>query len=187
MTSLDQPARLRSLDAARAELHRQRARVAVLATGLSDAAFDARPSPSVARAIAGQGHFSAYDGEVGWSARLVVGHLGDSARIFAERIHRVRTEEEPVLADFVTDEEVRIDRYLASDLRELVDGLEAAQDLLESALAEAHPVELARGATHELDGPLTLGDIVAFLPGHQRDHADQLSLLAGQDDQVTRT
>jgi uncharacterized damage-inducible protein DinB len=178
MTSLEQPASLRTLDAARAEFHRQRGRFARVAGGLSRTAFDARPPESITRAIVGQGHFAAYDVEVRWSARLVVGHLGDSARIFAERIHRVRTEAEPVLADFVTDEDARIERYVAADPAGLVEGLELAQDSLEAALAGIDPTELSRTATHEVDGPLTLGDIVAFLPDHQRDHADQLSLLA---------
>ncbi len=178
MTSLEQPAQVRTLDAARAEFHRQRGRVSRIVAGLSRTTFDAPPSPSVTRAIARQGHFSTYDAEVGWSARLVVGHLGDSARIFAERIRRVRTEAAPWLADFVTDEQDRIDRYLNAVPGDLVDGLELAQDSLEAALAEVREAELSRTATHEVDGPLTLADIVAFLPDHQRDHADQLDRLA---------
>jgi hypothetical protein len=179
MTSLDQPRRIRTLDAARAEFHAQRSRVTELVGGLSRGAFEAYPSLSVTRAITGRGHFSSYDAEVGWSARLVVGHLGDSARIFAERIRRVRREAGPWLADFVTDEQHRIDGYLGAVPGDLVEGLEAAQDSLEAALAEIHDAELSRTATHAVDGPLTLGDMVAFLPGHQRDHADQLGLLAG--------
>ena len=101
---------------------------------------------------------------MGWSARLVVGHLADSARIFAERIHRVRTEVGPRLVDFVTDEGARIDRYLNAVPGHLVEELEVAQDLLEAALAEIDDAELSRTATHDVDGPLTLGDIVAFLP-----------------------
>ncbi len=178
MTSLEQPTQLQTLDAARAEFRRQRGRVGRVVGGLSPTAFDAWPPASIARAIAGQGHFSAYDVEVGWSARLVVGHLGDSARIFAERIHRVRAEADPGLGDFRTDEARRIDRYLAADPAALAEELELAQDSLEAALDRIDPAELTRTATHEVDGPLTLGDMVAFLPGHQRDHAEQLTLLA---------
>jgi uncharacterized damage-inducible protein DinB len=179
MTSLEQSEQVRDLDAARAEFHGHRTRVSEVVGGLSRTAFDAYPPPIVTRAITGRGHFSAYDAEVAWSARLVVGHLGDSARIFAERIHRVRTEVEPRLFDFVTDEPARIDRYLNAVPGDLLDELEIAQDSLEAALAEVHDAELPRTATHEVDGPITLGDIVAFLPRHQRDHADQLGLLAG--------
>lgn len=179
MTSLEQQDLVEGLDAARTEFHRQRTRVGQVVGHLSPTAFDAWPSAAVTSAIAEQGHFSAYDMEVGWSARLVVGHLGDSARIFAQRIHRVRTETDAVLADFVTDEDDRLARYVAADPANLVEELGVAQDSLEAALAGIHVSDLTRTATHEVDGPLTLGDIVAFLPDHQRDHADQLSLLAG--------
>jgi hypothetical protein len=180
MTTVEQPGQARALDSARAEFHRQRRRVSELAGGLSRTVFEAPPSWAVTRAIASQGHFSTYDAEVRWSARLVVGHLGDSARIFAERIHRVRTELEPLLDDFVTDEGDRIDRYLAAVPGDLLGDLELAQDSLEAALGAIHPADLSTTARHEVDGPLVLGDIVAFLPEHQRDHADQLSLLAGR-------
>ena len=179
MTSLEQPPRVHALDAARADFHDQRRRVCGIVGCLSRNTFDANPPLAVVRALAQQGHFSTYDAEIRWSARIVVGHLGDSARIFAERIRRVRREHEPRLHDFVTDEGARIDRYLNAVPGDLVDELEAAQDSLEAELAEVGVDELSRPATHEVDGPLTLGDIVAFLPGHQRDHADQLSLLAG--------
>ncbi len=178
MTSVEQQGSVRALDEARAEFGRQRGRVTRVVGSLSPTAFDAWPPASVTRAIAGQGHFSAYDAEVGWSARVVVGHLGDSARIFAGRIQRILTETDPLLADFVTDERARIDRYTSADPARLVEELEAAQDSLEAALAGIEPAGLARTATHEADGPMTLGDIVAFLPGHQRDHADQLAMLA---------
>jgi uncharacterized damage-inducible protein DinB len=181
MTSVGQPEALQTLDAARAAFHEERQRVRRLVGGFSPTALDVRPPPSVTVAIAEQGHFSVYDAEVGWSARLVVGHLGDSARIFADRISRVRTETDPVLADFVTDADARLDRYLAADPTALADELEQAQDSLEVALAGIRPDDLGRTATHEVDGALSLGDIVAFLPEHQRDHADQLSLLAELD------
>ena len=65
----------------------------------------------------------------------MVGHLADSARIFAERINRVRTEADLGSCDFVTDEEPGSTATWTRCRADLVDELEAAQDLLEEALA----------------------------------------------------
>ena len=48
------------------------------------------------------------------------------------------------------------------------------------SVAGLRPEELGRTGVHETDGPVTVADVLAFLPGHQRDHADQLEALLGR-------
>src|SRR3712207_6270700 len=61
--------------------------------------------------LARLGHFPAHAAELDWTPRGVAGHLRDSALVFTERIHRIRSESEPLLADFVPDEPERVAGY----------------------------------------------------------------------------
>jgi hypothetical protein len=107
----------------------------------------------------------------------VVGHLRDSARVFTDRIRRLRSETEPVLADFVTDAPERLADYRSTVPHDLVDQLRTAQAELLRTLADVRADDLERSGVHEVDGPVTVAGLLAFLPGHQRDHADQLTAL----------
>jgi hypothetical protein len=63
---------------------------------------------------------------------------------------------------------------------ELVGQLRAVQAAWFDRVAGLTPAEPDRAGVHEVDGPVTLADLVAFLPGHQRDHADQLAASLGR-------
>lgn len=127
-----------------------------------------------------RGHFPANAAELDWTPREVAGHLRDSARVFTERIARLRSEADPRLPDFVPDAPERVAAYRAVPVEELLDDLRTAQAGLLAAVAAVPADELGRGGVHEVDGPVTLGGLLDFLPGHQRDHAEQLAaLLAG--------
>lgn len=123
------------------------------------------------------GHFPHYSAELDWTPLEVAGHLRDSARVFAERLHRLRKEDDPPLPDFVTDAPDRLADYRATSPDTLVDQLRTAQAELLVAVAAVRAPDLARTGTHETDGPLTVADVLTFLPAHQRDHARQLSAL----------
>jgi uncharacterized damage-inducible protein DinB len=139
--------------------------------------WDVRLRPEQRRRLVRLGHFPAYSGELDWTPREVAGHLRDSARIFTDRIRRMRTETAPALADFVTDAAERLADYRTTDAPQLVAQLRAAQAELLRAMTDVRPADLERTGVHEVDGTVTLADLLAFLPGHQRDHADQLRAL----------
>ncbi len=158
-----------------AALAEQQDRVAGL---LARAAGRSRPlSPEARHRLVRLGHFPAYATELDWTAHEVAGHLRDSARVFTERIRRIGEEDRPVLGDFVPDEPARVAGYRATPPAVLVAELAAAQAELLQAVAAVESGSLGAVGVHEADGPVSLADLLAFLPAHQRDHAEQLAAL----------
>ena len=127
-----------------------------------------------------RGHFPQYATELDWTPREVVGHLRDSARVFTERLRRIRAEDTPLLADFVPDAPERLADYRATPADRLADELRTAQAALLATVAGLGPADLDRAGLHEVDGWLRVADLIAVLPGHQRDHAEQLTALLGR-------
>jgi hypothetical protein len=163
--------------AAVTELAAQQDRVAAL---LARAVGRSRPlSREARRRLVALGHFPAYAGELDWTPEEVAGHLRDSARVFTDRIRRIGQEDRPALADFVPDEPDRVAGYRATPPAVLLGELGAAQAELLHTVAAVRPDRLDAVGVHEVDGPVSLADLLAFLPAHQRDHAEQLAALAG--------
>lgn len=152
--------------------------VAALLDRLTDAAFDDALNPLALERLLVTGHFPEYASELDWSPREIAGHLRDSARIFTGRIERILSEDEPTLADFVTDDPARIADYADTTREDLRAQLDEAQAALRSAVAGVPTAALGRPAVHETDGRLVLGELLAFLPDHQRDHREQLAAFA---------
>jgi hypothetical protein len=164
--------------AAVAALAEEQWRVAgLLATADRRGGWDQHLAPEQRRRRVRLGHFPAYSAELDWTPREVAGHLRDSAQIFTERLRRLRTEDRPVLADFATDDPTRLAGYRATPPARLVEELRGAQAELLAAVAAIGVDDLARVGVHEVDGELAVAGVLAFLPGHQRDHADQLAAL----------
>lgn len=153
--------------------------VAPLLDRLTDDLYDSEINPLALERLMVLGHFMGeYGFELDWTPRQIAGHLRDSARIFTERIQRIRDEDEPELADFVTDDPERIADYEATDREELRDQLDAAQAELRRTVESVPEDELDRAGIHATDGRVTLREILEFLPGHQADHREQLSAFA---------
>lgn len=153
-------------------------RVAVLVSSVAaHDRWDARLDTDGRWRLLRRGHFPRYAAELDWTPREVVGHLRDSARVFTERLSRIRTGDVPRLADFVTDDPARLADYRTTPADRLADELRTAQAALLAAIAGLGPADLGRAGVHEVDGRVTVADLIAFLPGHQRDHAEQLGLL----------
>lgn len=161
-----------------AALQTEQDQVGALLDRLTDAGWDEPLNPLALERLLILGHFPDYASELDWTPREIAGHLRDSARVFTERITRIRTEEEPTLPDFVTDEPARLDGYAASSREDLREELREAQRTLRSAVADVPAADLGRRGVHETDGPVTLGELLAFLPEHQRDHREQLAAFA---------
>jgi hypothetical protein len=149
----------------------------LLATADRRGTWEQRLAPEQRRRLVRLGHFPAYAAELDWTPRDVAGHLRDSAQIFTERLRRLRAEDRPLLPDFVTDDPARLAGYRATPPARLVEELRAAQAQLLAAVAAIGVDDLARVGVHEVDGEVTVAGLLAFLPGHQRDHADQLAAL----------
>jgi hypothetical protein len=130
--------------------------------------------------LARRGHFPQYAAELDWTPREVVGHLRDSARVFTERLRRMTAEEAPRLADFVPTAADRLADYRTTPVEVLTDGLRSAQAALLATIAGLGRDDLDRAGVHEVDGRVTVADVIAFLPAHQRDHAEQLAALLGR-------
>jgi hypothetical protein len=136
-----------------------------------------RLSPAARHRLVGLGHFPAYAAELDWTPHEVAGHLRDSARVFTDRIERIGREDRPALPDFVPDEPARVAGYRAVPPAVLLRELAAAQAELLRVVAAVDPGRLGAVGVHEVDGEVSLADLLAFLPGHQRDHAEQLAAL----------
>ncbi len=161
--------------AAAAALAVQQDRVAGL---LARAPGRGRPlSPEARRRLVRLGHFPAYAAELDWTPHEVAGHLRDSARVFTDRIGRIAREDRPALPDFVPDEPARVAGYRTVPPAVLLAELAAAQAGLLAAVRAVDPGRLGAVGVHEVDGPVSLAGLLDFLPGHQRDHADQLAAL----------
>ena len=167
--------------AAAEALARQQARVdLLLARAVAGPGWGAHLPAGDRERLVRCGHFPEYASELGWTPREVAGHLRDSALVFTERIYRLRTQTEPLLADFVPADPRRVAGYRAVHPVQLLEQLRTAQTALFDSVARLGPADLDRAGVHEVDGPVTVADLVAFLPGHQRDHADQLAALLGR-------
>ncbi|MGY1668814.1 DinB family protein [Geodermatophilus sp. SYSU D00696] len=162
--------------AASTALAEQQHRVAALLTRA--AGRPVRPlAPEDRRRLVRLGHFPEYATELDWTAWVVAGHLRDSARVFTDRIERIGRGTRPALPDFVPDAPERVAGYRATPPAVLVSELVVAQAGLLRAVRTVRPDRLDAVGVHEVDGPVSLADLLAFLPAHQRDHAEQLAAL----------
>lgn len=162
------------------ELAAEQIRVRGILTSLEMDGWTRKLSLPARKQLHGEGHFPAYSHELDWTAREVAGHLRDSAKIFTGRIQAIQTGTAPVLADFVTNDPSRLDEYRTRPVTDLLTQLNSAQTQLQAAMASVTTEQLDLVGHHEVDGKLSLSDVLDFLPQHQRDHANQLEALAAE-------
>ncbi len=164
-----------------AALAEEQWRVAVLVAAIGTRGrWDATLGTDARWRLVRRGHFPEYAAELDWTPREVVGHLRDSARVFTERLHRLTTEDAPRLPDFVPGSDARVAEYRETPVEVLADELRTAQAALLATIAGLGRDDLDRAGVHEVDGRVTVAELVAFLPAHQRDHAEQLTALLGR-------
>jgi hypothetical protein len=155
----------------------EQARVARALERIGQAGWLREPDDAVRERLTQRGHFPDFPGELAWTPCEISGHLGDSALIFSARIQAVRAIDRPLLVDFATCDPARLARYRQVPRHELLGRLAAAQQRLISAVSIVGGTEMNLIGCHEFDGDVSLADMLAFLPGHQADHATQLELL----------
>lgn len=157
-------------------LQAEQVRVALLvATAAGDGRWHTVLQPEDRQRLVHLGHFPDYATELDWTVGEVAGHLRDSAHIFTERLRRMCGEWQPLLPDFVTDAPERLADYRSSDPAQLLQQLREAQGELLATVAGVATPELDRTGRHAVDGPISVAEVLDFLPRHQRDHVEQLA------------
>ncbi|SDG05566.1 DinB superfamily protein [Blastococcus aurantiacus] len=157
-------------------LEAQQTRVGLLVgAAADDGRWHAVLQPEDRRRLVHLGHFTEYAIELDWTVGDVAGHVRDSAQIFTDRLTRMCRERQPQLADFVTDAPERLADYRSRPPTQLLQELRRAQNTLLLTVAGIRATELSRTGHHPLIGPVSVADVLNFLPGHQLDHAQQLA------------
>jgi hypothetical protein len=107
-----------------------------------------------------------------------VWHLADlEAEGFAERIRRLRAEEDPALPDFDGGRIAAERDYRARRLDAGLAEFAAARARNVETLRRSTPAERARGGVQEGAGPVTLGDLPARMLDHDDSHRSELDAL----------
>ncbi|WP_018252702.1 DinB family protein [Salinispora mooreana] len=160
------------------ELARHQRRVETVLKMLTAAGERATLHPTEQARLIATGHFRDYSGELGWTAREIAGHLRDSALIFTERIRLLSSGRPDIsLSSFDPLDADRVATYAAVDWGELRDDLAAAQQDLRHAVRACPSATWAVTGRRPNGAPISLGEILRFLPGHQDEHATQLEMI----------
>lgn len=108
-----------------------------------------------------------------WTAVEVLGHLADSAEMFAERVRRCITEERPTLQSFDQDAIAAERRNAERDPMDLSRRVSAAHaEIVRSLMDEK---VRSRPGIHSEYGELDAGHFGAYQARHARDHVDELA------------
>jgi hypothetical protein len=131
-------------------------------------------------AIAALGAQEATPGVDGWSARELVGHLCDAARIWGARMRLAAFEDHPRLEPYDQDGFVRLAAYRYIPAPELMRQFRAISEPTVAFLRGVGPDDWGRVAVHDERGALTLREIVAIEEEHEREHVEQIERMARQ-------
>lgn len=108
-----------------------------------------------------------------WTAVEVIGHIADSAEIFAERVRRCIEEDRPALASFDQDELAKERRNAERDPMDLSRRVSAAHAAIVRLLMDERA--RARPGIHSEHGELDAGHFGAYQARHGHEHAVELS------------
>jgi hypothetical protein len=140
-----------------------------------DSAFtladDAATLARIVRTVAADRLRAARFGE--WTAVEVIGHIADSAEIFAERVRRCIEEERPALASFDQDELAKERRNAEQDPMDLSRRVSAAHATIVRLLMAERA--RSRPGIHSEHGELDAGHFGAYQARHGHEHAVELA------------
>jgi hypothetical protein len=108
-----------------------------------------------------------------WTAVEVIGHIADSAEIFAERVRRCIEEDRPALASFDQDELAKERRNAERDPMDLSRRVSAAHATIVRLLVD-EPAR-SRPGLHSEHGELDAGHFGAYQARHGHEHAVELA------------
>jgi hypothetical protein len=107
-----------------------------------------------------------------WSAKEVIGHIADTAEIFAERVRRCAAEDRPTLASFDQDAVQAERRNNDADPTILSKRIQAAHSEIVQLLQR--PGVRDRIGVHAERGLVTAGWIGAYQARHAHEHVAEL-------------
>jgi hypothetical protein len=108
-----------------------------------------------------------------WTAVEVIGHLADSAEIFAERVRRCIVEDRPALESFDQDQIAKERRNAERDPMDLSRRVSAAHAAIVRLLTDEHA--RSRPGIHSEQGELDAGHFGAYQARHGHEHAVELA------------
>ncbi len=120
--------------------------------GLTQEQLDARPIPGR------------------WSAREVVCHIADYEPVYADRMKRVITENEPRICGSDPDALAARLAYGSRDLEEELALIELVRKQIACILRALKPEDFQRRGIHDKRGPTTLAELVERVTGHIPHH-----------------
>ena len=110
-----------------------------------------------------------------WTAKEVIGHLADSAEVFAERVRRCAAEDRPALPTFDQDK-AHLERHNNdADAMTLSKRFQAAHAAIVQVLQR--PGTRERIGLHADRGPVTAGWLGAYQARHSHEHVTELQPL----------
>lgn len=107
-----------------------------------------------------------------WTAKEVIGHVADTAELFAERVRRCVTEDRPALPLFDQDAIHAERRNNDADAMTMSRRIHAAHTAIVRHLQESGAVE--RIGVHAERGPVTAGWLGAYQARHSHEHVVEL-------------
>lgn len=108
-----------------------------------------------------------------WTAVEVIGHIADSAEIFAERVRRCIEEDRPALPSFDQDELAKERRNAERDPMDLSRRVSAAHAAIVRLLMDERA--RSRPGIHSEHGELDAGHFGAYQARHGHEHAVELA------------
>jgi len=107
-----------------------------------------------------------------WSAKEVIGHVADTAEVFALRVRRCVAEERPALASFDQDAVALERRNNNADPMALAKRIHAAHTEIVQLLQQSGAAQ--RVGVHAERGPVTAGWLGAYQARHSHEHVTAL-------------
>jgi len=124
---------------------------AILA-GVSEGALDRRPNPEK------------------WSARENLAHLARYHEMFLKRIARIRSEDRPLLARYVAEDDPKWPLWAALPVSEVLTRLRALRAEMLELVEQLPDKDLSRTALHSRFGEMTLAQWLEFFLLHEAHH-----------------
>jgi hypothetical protein len=131
----------------------------------------------LARALAGDAAQRPATGPEGWSAVEILAHVRASDDIIAYRAYAILARDNPPLPAYDDRRWAEVTQYLEVETAASLAAFAAKRAELVRVLRHVAPADWERQGVHEVNGPLTLRQVVAFLLEHDEEHCAQLEAL----------
>lgn len=116
------------------------------------------------------------DGPDGWSVLFIVCHIADYEAIYTERVRRILTEDEPIFATPLDNDQMpMVNRYAEQQLSEIVGIYEQRRRAFIGLFEGLNDEQLARRGSHPSSGFGTALDYAINAALHDVNHIEQIA------------